>query len=79
MIYRHVIKLVPVLILSLVTSPLFAQESGETVILRGNIDDDVYAAGKLVDIQADVKGDIVAAGQEVNIESSVQGDVIAAI
>lgn len=78
MTYTHVIKLIPILLLSMMISPLFAQESGETVILRGNIDDDVYAAGKFVDIQADVKGDVVAAGQEVNIDKSVEGDVIVA-
>lgn len=70
--------MIPVLLFSFTASVLWAQEVGETVILRGIVDDDLYAAGRIVDIQAEVRGDVVAAGQDVSIDQSVQGDVIAA-
>jgi len=70
--------MIPVLLSSFAASVLWAQEAGETVILRGIVDDDLYAAGRIVDIQAEVRGDVVVAGQDVSIEQSVQGDVIAA-
>ncbi|MFW2437852.1 MAG: hypothetical protein ACN4GR_00605 [Arenicellales bacterium] len=70
--------LIPVLLFSFAASVLWAQESGKTVILRGIVEEDLYAAGRIVDIQAEVWGDAVVAGQDVSIEQFVQGDVIAA-
>lgn len=70
--------MIPVLLFSFGVSVLWAQEAGETVILRGIIEEDLYAAGRVVDIQAEVYGDAVVAGQDVSIDQFVQGDVIAA-
>ena len=70
--------MIAVLLFSFAASVLWAQEVGETVILRGIADDDLYAAGRIVDIQAEVRGDVVVAGQDVSIDQSGQGDVIAA-
>ena len=70
--------LIPVLFFSMLSPVLWAQETGETVIKRGIVEDDLYIAGKLVDIQAEVRGDVVVAGQNVTIDKLVQGDVIAA-
>lgn len=69
---------IPLLLFSFGVSVLWAQEAGETVILRGIIEEDLYAAGRVVDIQAEVRGDVVVAGQDVSIDQSVQDDVIAA-
>ncbi|MGD8483233.1 MAG: polymer-forming cytoskeletal protein [Thioalkalispiraceae bacterium] len=65
-------------LLGLLSVPASAQQTGETVTLRGIIKDDVYAAGKRLDIQAEVNGDVVAAGQDVNIDQTINGDVIVA-
>jgi cytoskeletal protein CcmA (bactofilin family) len=57
----------------------FADSSaGETVVERGNIDDDYYAAGGVVDIDAEVAGDVIVAGGELYIGHLIEGDVIAA-
>jgi len=72
------LSLIIVLLFSMSASVLWAQEAGDTVIMRGIVDDDLYVAGRMVDIQAEVKGDVVAAGQDVSIDQSVQGDVLAA-
>ena len=61
--------------------PFAAQASssaGETVVERGSIDDDYYAAGGVVDIDASVAGDVIVAGGEIYIGHLVEGDVIAA-
>jgi hypothetical protein len=68
----------PLLLFALAASVSWAQETGETVILRGNLEEDLYAAGRVVDIQANVRGDVVVAGQDVSIDDSVWGDEIAA-
>ena len=52
--------------------------AGETVVERGNIDDDYYAAGGVVDIDAVVAGDVIVAGGELYIGHLIEGDVIAA-
>lgn len=57
---------------------LAASGAGETVVERGKIDDDYYAAGGVVDIDAEVAGDVIAAGGELYIGHLVEGDVIAA-
>jgi len=51
---------------------------GETVVERGKIDDDYYAAGGVVDIDADVAGDVIVAGGELYIGHHIEGDLIAA-
>lgn len=71
--------LFPVLLFAAMAGSLLcAQEAGEVVIKRGNIEDDVYAAGRRVEVMATVQGDVVAAGQYVSIDESVAGDVLAA-
>lgn len=62
----------------LVATAALAQDFGETVIKRGDIVEDVYAAGETVLILANVQGDVVAAGRRVTVENQVQEDVIAA-
>jgi len=54
------------------------QEAGETVLKRGQINEDLYIAGGRVDVHAEVEGDVIAAGGRVAIDSQVRGDVIAA-
>ena len=68
---RKRLYLIPVLLFSMMAPLLWAQDSGKTVIKRGIVNDDMYAAGRIVDIQADVRGDVVVAGQEVSIDKSV--------
>lgn len=64
---------------SLAQMPLaLAQDAGETVVKRGLIKEDVYAAGENVTVDADVIGDVVVAGGEVNVGGKVSADVIAA-
>ena len=55
-----------------------SSNAGETVVERGSIDDDYYAAGGVVDIDASVAGDVIVAGGEIYIGHLVEGDVIAA-
>lgn len=57
---------------------LHAQETGATVILRGTLLDNVYAAGGSVDVLGDLEHDLVAAGGTINIRQLVKGDVIVA-
>ena len=52
--------------------------SGESVVERGPIDDDYYAAGGTVEIDAVVAGDVVVAGGEIDVGHQVSGDLIAA-
>lgn len=65
----------------LLAFPIAAQASssaGDTVVERGSIDDDYYAAGGVIDIDASVAGDVIVAGGEIYIGHLVEGDVIAA-
>lgn len=61
-----------------ILSPLFAQEFGETVQIRGALAEDIYAAGGTVDVLATADGDVVIAGGRVTVSGRVHGDVIAA-
>jgi cytoskeletal protein CcmA (bactofilin family) len=65
-------------LLTSLPSALGAQETGATVILRGTLTDNVYAAGGAVDVLADIERDLVAAGGTVTIRQFVKGDVIVA-
>lgn len=58
--------------------PVWAQLAEERVTLRGDVSQDVYAAGGTVDIRARAAGDVVAAGGDVTVGEQVEGDVIAA-
>ncbi len=56
----------------------WAQQSGESVIIRQGLAKDLYLAARDVRVLAPVEGDVVAAGQSIEIEGEVTGDVIAA-
>ena len=70
--------LATLLIVAMTGTLLFAQDSGDVVIKRGTIEEDIYVAGRSVEIQAQVQGDVVAAGNHVSIDQLVTGDVMAA-
>jgi cytoskeletal protein CcmA (bactofilin family) len=53
-----------------------AQDTGETVVKRGAVNDDLYAFGRTVDIDAQVRGDVIAAGGDVSVGRMVSGDVM---
>ncbi|KPK47582.1 MAG: hypothetical protein AMS22_16440 [Thiotrichales bacterium SG8_50] len=75
----RVVTVLLVLGSSVLLTPLAAaQDVGETVVKRGLIKEDVYAAGENVTIDGEVLGDVVVAGGEVNINGKVSADVIAA-
>jgi hypothetical protein len=59
-------------------NPIWAQETGGTVIIRGPRADNVYAAGGTVDVLGDLERDLVAAGGSVNVLGRVQRDVVVA-
>jgi cytoskeletal protein CcmA (bactofilin family) len=63
---------------TLLAAPSYAQEFGQVVIKRGNVDDDLYLAGGQVDLYATVDGDAVVAGGQLHLEGDVAADVIAA-
>lgn len=66
------------LVLAFPVAAIAAPDPGETLVERGNIDDDFYAAGSVVDLDAEVAGDVIVAGGELFIGHQVAGDVIAA-
>jgi cytoskeletal protein CcmA (bactofilin family) len=51
---------------------------GEEVYLRGELEDDAYAAGGLVEVDATALGDVVVAGGQVRVEGRIARDVLAA-
>jgi len=66
------------LLLGLPFSSFAMTDVGETIIQRGTVDDDYYAAGSKVDVDADIAGDLVVAGGDLFIGKRIQADVIAA-
>lgn len=69
------------LLAALLAAPGFAAGDdtiGQTVVVQGGIERDLYVAGGTVDVLADVAGDVIAAGGQVSIERRVRGDVLAA-
>jgi cytoskeletal protein CcmA (bactofilin family) len=77
-VYRTKVVFLGLAALSLfIPSLLQAQEAGETVVMRGTIDQDLYVAGGTVDVLADVNGDVIAGGGQVNIDNTVSGDILA--
>jgi cytoskeletal protein CcmA (bactofilin family) len=54
-----------------------AVRGGDTVVVEGAVNEDLYAAGGTVDIDGEVRGDVVAAGGRVTVQQRVQGDVTA--
>jgi hypothetical protein len=57
---------------------LAAQDTGGTILRRGEVADDLYLAGGRIDVAATVQGDVVAAGGRLNLGDWVRGDVLAA-
>jgi hypothetical protein len=57
---------------------LAAQETGGTILRRGEVADDLYLAGGRIDVAATVQGDVVAAGGRLSLGDWVRGDVLAA-
>jgi cytoskeletal protein CcmA (bactofilin family) len=55
-----------------------AQEAGDQVLKRGEILEDLYAAGGTVDVDARVDGDVVIAGGELRVAGSISQDVMMA-
>lgn len=75
--WLHSISLI-VLALGVSITALLAQDAGQTIIKRGPIDHDFYAAGQTVHLSGPVNGDATIAGQRLTIDGRVSGDVIIA-
>jgi len=75
---RHVTHQLLITLLLLLFTPavLSVQETGETVLQRGPVSEDLYVAGGRVDVLAEIDGDVIAAGGRVDIDSQVMGDVM---
>jgi cytoskeletal protein CcmA (bactofilin family) len=65
-------------LISAAAALIWAQQSGESVIIRQGLAKDLYLAARDVRVLAPVEGDVVAAGQAIEIEGEVTDDVIAA-
>jgi cytoskeletal protein CcmA (bactofilin family) len=65
------------LICLLVPAPAAAQQAGASVVVRGPVHDNLYAAGGEVDVRAEADADVVAAGGRVVIDGVVGRDVLA--
>lgn len=64
------------LLLFFIFSLSHANDIGETVVIQGTLNDDVYAIGGMIDIKAQVNGDILALGGEVNIDGETSADMM---
>lgn len=64
------------IVLVLFPSPLLAQETGATVVLRGTRGENTYVAGGTVEVGAEIGGDLVGAGGTINVRQLVRGDVV---
>lgn len=51
--------------------------SGDTVLVEGDIDGNLFMFGRSVEIRGTVRGDVIAGAQEVRISGEVTGDVMA--
>lgn len=78
MIIRPVRRGILFLMGILLAAAVWAQQAGESVIIRKPVDHDLYAAGRVVVVAAPVAGDIAAAGQSVTVEQAVEGDAMVA-
>lgn len=66
-----------VLILSLLTTIVIAQQVGESVSIDQPLFSDQYVAGRIVRVTAPIQGDLVVAGQELVVDAPIGGDLIA--
>jgi branched-chain amino acid transport system permease protein len=55
-----------------------AQRTGDVVVVRQPLADDLYAAGREVALEAPVAGDAVVAGRRVDVREAVGADLLAA-
>lgn len=53
-----------------------AHQAGESVLIRGEVGEDLYVAGGRVDVLAEVDGDVLATGGDINIDSVIAGDLL---
>jgi len=67
-----------IILLLVAAFSLLAQETGQTIIKRGPIDRDFYAAGQSVHLLGPVNGDVIIAGQRLTVDGAVTGDVMSA-
>ena len=74
----HRLALLSLLLVALSPALTCAQQVGEMITKHGEIDDDVYLAGRQVDLYATVNGDVVVAGGELNLEGDINADLVAA-
>jgi predicted anti-sigma-YlaC factor YlaD len=51
--------------------------SGETVLVEGNIDGNLYIFGRSVEVRGVVRGDVIAGAQDVRVSGEVTGSVFA--
>lgn len=77
---RLVVHCILLIILCMVfsTAARSDQEAGNSILKQGQINEDLYVAGRRVDVFAGIDGDVIAAGGRVAVDSQVTGDVIAA-
>ena len=68
----NIIKVLSLSLMMIFPFPyISAHEAGKTVIKRGAVNDDYYAAGGTVDVNANVAGDITVSGGELFIVKKV--------
>ncbi len=77
-------RLAPILLLILfllltgTASAMSTFESGDTITIDRNVDNDLYIAGGDILISGDVNGDLFAAGGLIEVRGNVSGDVMVA-
>lgn len=69
---RHLL----ILLMTLSAGSAMAQESGETVNLRGNIGQDTYTAGGTIFSSAAIQGDLIASGGTLLIDGEISQDAL---
>lgn len=64
--------------LALLSSAFAAYRTGDSLLLREAVTEDLYLAGRTVDVLAPIQGDLVAAAQRLRLAAPLSGDLIAA-
>ncbi len=75
---RPVVLFLILLFFTTTATAMSTFESGDSVIIREDVDNDLYIAGAEVTITGDVNGDLFAAGGLVTVLGNVSGDVMVA-
>lgn len=68
----------PLALLTAACWPPDPRESGDAILIKDDVDRDLYTAGRLVEVRGDVAGDLTVAGQTVMVDAAITGDVLAA-